>query len=135
MFRFACNGELGLTMTDKKLLELAAKAYGLHTDSYMWDGIGFRELAVHGVPHCGFTGPFWNPITDDGDALRLAVRLGLTVETNVRGMSVAGNGDKIIAEIHDGDPCAITRRVIVRAAAEIGKASSNAGLTSRRAGD
>ena len=65
--------------TDRELLELAAKAAGMHPDHWCWNGYGMRELAVHGVPHCGFQGEIWNPLTDDGDALRLAVKLGISI--------------------------------------------------------
>lgn len=91
-------------MTDNEMLELAAKAYGIeihfHKDSgSFWIG-GPRT---------------WNPLTDDGDALRLAVKLKLFNEpkTTMYGL--------IPASIED-EPYAATRRAIVRAAAEIGKA-------------
>jgi hypothetical protein len=59
----------------------------------------------------------WSPLTDDGDALRLAVKLAITDIAITVGEYVC-SGD-----YHDGDDiCAITRRAIVRAAAEIGKA-------------
>jgi len=57
-------------MTDRELLEMAAKAAGI--TRHDWIGIGLQEQRVHGVPHCGTDGPIWNPLTDDSDALRLA---------------------------------------------------------------
>jgi hypothetical protein len=101
-------------MTDRELLELAAKA---------------AEL-----PECGWMGPAfmyvkdnqfkdWNPLEDDGDALQLAVKLGIDIELQVE--SVWANGLEVqnyqLFEWHKGDRCAATRRAIVRAAAEIGK--------------
>ncbi len=87
-------------MTDKELLELAAKAAGMPViDS---GGLGLR-ISSDGCK----AGYMWNPLTDDGDALRLAVKLGLTI-------SPTGNLDFVFA-------CVSTRRAIVRAAAEIGK--------------
>jgi hypothetical protein len=81
-------------MRDKELLELAAKA--------AW---GNLESG-------------WNPLTDDADALRLAVKLELNV---LVGVAKDGEG-RIVVETSLDDPYAATRRAITRAAAEIGKA-------------
>lgn len=57
---------------DRELLELAAKAAGIHIHS--WNFAGYAIIAgADGRP----TG--WNPILDGGDALRLAVKLGLAL--------------------------------------------------------
>ena len=91
---------------DRELLELAAKAAGI------WD---YAENCID-IP--------WNPLTDDVDALRLAVKLGLDVDH-------FGNSVVVEAWVVGIQPCAVeynsdryaaTRRAIVRAAAEIGKA-------------
>ena len=92
-------------MTDREMLEMAAKAAGigqhlLTPDARAADG--FRE---------------WNPLTDDGDALRLAVKL--RGELSLLMPACFGIGR--YKEWKD-DPYAATRRAIVRAAAEIGKA-------------
>ncbi len=86
-------------MTDRELLEAAAKAAGI--DYYARAQSG-GMLTDNGE---------WNPITDAGDALRLAVKL-----------------DLLWRDIYDyepfeyeRDPYAATRRAIVRAAAAIGK--------------
>ena len=75
---------------------------------------------------------YWNPLTDDGDALRLAVKLGMEVwvDTHPDGCecteaqsitySTSKNACRSIVN-HNNDPYAATRRAIVRAAAEIGK--------------
>lgn len=69
----------------------------------------------------------WSPLTDDGDALRLAVKLGLPIVTSQLmdghfGSEVLYSKRGIIMrERHGDDPYAATRRAIVRAAAEIGK--------------
>lgn len=102
--------------TDRELLELAAKAADMRYHD--WTGAGLHEQAVHGVPHCGYDGsPFWNPLTDDGDALRLAVKLGLFTGPeffHFRSLErFAGQ---------DADDYTANRRAIVRAAAEIGSA-------------
>jgi len=68
-------------MTDKELLELSAKAAGLNLD---WDS--YTAMNLHRpMASLGDTNWFqWNPLTDDGDALRLAVKLE-------QFMTVAGN--------------------------------------------
>ena len=92
-------------MTDRELLEFAAKA------------AGYKKRFVH------YLG--WNPLIDDGDALRLAVKLGLGVSVPLgykRTDVVAFSDSRINAiESHGSDPLATTRRAIVRAAAEIGR--------------
>jgi hypothetical protein len=106
-------------MTDRELLELAAKAAGNPSGT---SRAGGGLLMANDL--------YWNPLTDDGDALRLAVKLGLDVcidtpierepHTHVIGF-VGNSADTVdVIEAH-GDPYAATRRAIVRAAAEIGK--------------
>ena len=111
-------------MTDKELLELAAKAAG--------------RLLPHGNPaltrpneelhHDGGNywfwpaGDSWNPLTDDGAALRLAVRLRLMMDVTPEATGVQAINVAFCSELHDPDPFAATRRAIVRAAAELGKA-------------
>lgn len=104
-------------MTDRELLELAAKAAGYPAE---WRG----EIKIETDQ-----GPrLWNPLTDDGDALRLAVKLGLDVEmhgcNSTHPYACAFDCERNIAEEDqpsNGDPYTATRRAIVRAAAEIGK--------------
>jgi hypothetical protein len=55
---------------------------------------------------------------DDGAALRLAVKLGITIMFDCSSVWCEQYG---VLENHNGDPCAATRRAIGRAAAEIGK--------------
>ena len=92
------------------MLEFAAKAAGLHRcENYYTDAAGNHVE--------------WNPITDDGDALRLAVKLWLTTETCMTyAQAITSEGEiyRVFAEEID-DPLAATRRAIVRAAAGIGK--------------
>lgn len=100
-------------MTDRELLRLAAIACGelrgewVGNDAY-FDGVLSR----------------WNPLIDDGDALRLAVKLGGELRIHIEehwsafGMIYSDEG---MFEYHNGDPYAATRRAIVRAAAEIGR--------------
>lgn len=111
-------------MNDRELLELAAKAAGLDVEFMAISGANI----VSGE-HCGL----WRPLDDDGDALRLAIRLGvgfgrcfqvvIDSEINRTGVRHTDRGGKYDSlEYHARDPYAATRRAIVRAAAEIGKA-------------
>jgi hypothetical protein len=93
-------------MTDRELLEAAAKAEG---HAYPWV-----------LPARGGERP-WNPLTDDGDALRLAVKLKMTVDITDEASGAGAIGLKWCSEPYKDDPYAATRRAIVRAAAEIGK--------------
>ncbi len=100
-------------MTDREMLELAARAAGIVVTDDM------RELWLH------VGSSAWNPLTDDGDALRLAVKLEILVLA-ARGFAVAnstdsGEGGTVVRIALKDDPCAATRRAIVRAAAEIGR--------------
>ncbi len=97
-------------MNDRELLELAAKASGELT--YSWYG---NDAYFDGVLSR------WNPLSDDGDALRLAVKLRLDIDHLKDGVNVWK--DYIVTGfIQNGnDPYATTRLAIVRAAAEIGR--------------
>ena len=73
----------------------------------------------------------WNPLYDDGDALRLAVKLGILFLIDVQcgkvvKKTVVTDGKTKHEVNHDGDPYAATRRAIVLAAAEIGRAAGGA---------
>jgi len=101
-------------MTDKELLELAAKAAG----------VDHRRLPDAWPDR--FDDDQWNPLIDDGDALRLAVKLNLLVHCETLAYTHAMQEDIHVTE-HigndlKGDIYAATRRAITRAAAEIGKA-------------
>lgn len=116
-------------MTDRELLEAAARAAGIehpggnhsiHDDGRLWD---CKRLA------------WWNPLLDDGDAFRLAVRLridvvhpnpadlgGGYVTTRFRKPKYVELPIKETSFTEDcgSDPLAATRRAIVRAAAAMG---------------
>lgn len=103
-------------MSDRELLELAAKAAGID-----W----FDEpAAMAGKGLHMKSGPFWNPLENDGDALRLAVKLRLSVCVEHDQTWIASHGfptTPVCFVDHGDDPYAATRRAIVRAAAEIGR--------------
>ena len=104
-------------MTDRELLELAAKAAEIKNWWDGWSDYG-RE-----------TGDYWNPLTNDGDALRLAVKLGIEIcpDLEVQEVSTAFSIHRPhliglnVSEAMGNDPCAAARRAIVRSAAKIGK--------------
>lgn len=112
-------------MDDRELLELAAKAAGFKLNvSQSWGAGLLLDCQT-----------FWSPLTDDGDALRLAVTLSLRVEcytgikihpmysaSHVTDVYSTSHPEIRLSESHNGNPCAATRRAIVRAAAEIGRA-------------
>lgn len=125
----------GDDMTDREMLEYAAKAAG-----YVWNAKIAEERAAKGLislwlmpPDGSLGSTAWNPLNDDGDALRLAVKLNIDLmnatdsEDGSEGQSVTfpirGDFDSI-TEWHDAasEKQSATRRAIVRAAAEIGKA-------------
>ena len=109
-------------MTDRELLELAAKAAGLlHVD---YSGIGYDGRdGLQLVDSIGRHTNSWSPFTDDGDALRLAVKLGLDIWRPGDGCVHAVGSFGEVSEVQLGlDSYAATRHSIVRAAAEIGKA-------------
>ncbi len=108
-------------MSDRELLEMAAKAAGysvlahiggsVHTEQF-WRGAAWG-LQLEDM------GWVWNPLTDDGDALRLAVRCAqrFGFYRFMRAWLIAMATEQGDAS----DPYAATRRAIVRAAAEIGR--------------
>lgn len=101
--------------SDRELLELAAKAAGLKVQySDNWGDYSIGEPYSKGEKR-------WNPLTDDGDALRLAVSIQLLVNVGDF-MAYATDGEFKAEEMSDGqDIYEATRRCIVRAAAEIGR--------------
>ena len=110
--------------SDRELLEMAAKAAGLHVKGWVGDRMVFFN------PITGSAEEHWNPLTDDGDALRLAVRLGLVVDTDYNNGSAVGSAFLDVECCYESDhPMRFgadrnyaTRRAIVRAAAAIGSA-------------
>jgi len=114
-------------MTDAELIEAAAKA----------GGIGIKFEPVHGghwiEPGQGLVIDIWNPLVDDGQALRLAVKLRLVVHVWDEGEDVSAA--KTLPDGSDPDPAgnawhlanahaiggieAAARRAIVRSAAAL----------------
>ena len=110
--------------TDRELLELAAKAAGLRFAINGDDLPGYVAVAGDDWRY-GWT--HWNPLTDDGDALRLAVKLNVMFDFIKSGF-MSGNVVAVCEqrgayEPREPDPYAATRRAVTRAAAEIGSQS------------
>ena len=104
--------------TDRELLELAAKAAGLHIKA---DRVDADDRFTHFVIGAKNTRERtnWNPLTDDGDALRLAVKTGEPFVVRTRCVTTMGGLIEDFDPNIAGDDLRATRRVIVRAAAEI----------------
>lgn len=127
-------------MTDRELLELAARANWMHElaneeVSFRYDEKEGGILYIHAdnQGHNGLDREFlWNPLEQDYDALRLAVKLRLDVEFH------QDNGGAVSAINYDlcrssnmrlqgagvdfnGDEFSATRRAITKAAADIGR--------------
>ena len=108
----------GRMMTDRELLELAAKAHGGIPERVIGAKPGLYAIDEPLMPAVHYQ---WNPLTDDGDALRLAVKLDI-VPRCINGVAFAWrDGVCDMQEPYSSEPCAAIRRAIVRAAAEIGK--------------
>ena len=103
-------------MTDKQLLEYAAKAAGIPGK---WDG---EHNCFYEFSHA-FQNP-WNPLQDDGASLRLAVAIKakITIGNAIIMVEVEAQGTPDIGQEFTDNPTAATRRAIIRTAAEIGKA-------------
>lgn len=114
-------------MTDKELLELAAKAAGIKLADPVNSHIPSGGVWI--VTEQSNRDRVWDPLNNDGDALRLAVSLRLVITVGACNVEArrwtGGDGDmepmhcQVVAQ--GGDPYAATRRAIVRAAAEMGR--------------
>ena len=106
--------------TDRELLELAAKAAGIALIPYHDEdepGYEFRFEQSDGAEPWH---RIWDPLNDDGAALRLAVKLRISVMHATNNTACDLPNDDYAFE--EGVEAAHTRRAIVRAAAEIGRA-------------
>jgi hypothetical protein len=95
-------------MTDRELLELAAKAAGMEYSDLQWSEYDEEYVT-------------WNPLVDDGDALRLAVKLQFKIDLGFKSVAIRHSVGIKILEAFTDDPYAATSRAIVRASAEIGR--------------
>lgn len=111
-------------MTDKELLEKAAKAAGVLLEGVEQDG---RGVTIRGT--------YWQPLHDDGDALRLAVKLDMSIKQDDPNAAIAGWSNLQRINItsskqgpwywkewlrdNENNRAAATRRAITRAAAQM----------------
>ena len=118
-------------MTDREMMELAARAGGYARHEYVENSA--RDGRVVTGHYDSLLEVCINPLTDDGDALRLAVQLMIRVSVN-RAFRLSIPGSVTVEypdrdgvyfalgeAVTNGDPYAATRRAITRAAAEIGR--------------
>lgn len=116
----AMSAETGTA--DRELLELAAKAAGLKLDvsgtnggrkGQGFDVMGNAVLDWH-------NGETWNPLTDDGDRMRLARELGISIDyQDCCAWKRLPSGD-LLQEFWGGE-CGDEAHAVVRVAAQIGK--------------
>lgn len=104
-------------MSDRELLELAAKAAGVVV---VWGYFGFGEEWLTEDKIFGGLKP-WRPLTDDGDAFRLALKLRIQIEyvdemDSVMCTLPGSMGATSVAAIGDVE----LRYAIVQAAAQLG---------------
>lgn len=109
-------------MTDRELLELAAKAAGI-------DGIYDTDFDMLMLLDSAVVPTMWNPLKSDGDALRLAVQLSINIEhmftlqrNRPAGINCwpVGRGDLGVRV--DGNDSHALRQAIVLVAAGLGEA-------------
>lgn len=112
-----------MNLTDRELLELAAKAAGLQNARYCPEGDGLLSCIEYDDENdCTVV---WMPHLDDGDALRLAVELQLGIsippvsDGRVEVVTFYGPIISIVEYPQNDDRQSATRRAITRAAAAI----------------
>jgi hypothetical protein len=108
----------GFEVTDQELMVLAAKAAGVDFDGHSF------------IKRDRYSSNIWDPLFDDGDALRLAVKLGISISSGVVSCRVA-HRQGVIEEHYPVDATTqlpsldtampAVRRAIVSVAAEIGR--------------
>ena len=114
-------------MTDKEILELAAKAAGLTNLIYC---PAWKCMAEYDEHDGGFYKweTYWNPLARDSDALQLGILTRLNIKHGITSTGAKGGlisceqgFSKEFEEVGQ-DPFIAIRRAIVQVAAEIGKA-------------
>jgi hypothetical protein len=117
--------------SDRKLLDAAARAAKLDVCWFTQRDVGYLDDIYEDIPpkeqrmHFRGTQRTWNPLADDGDALRLAVALGINIDFGFAATAISATHydwgeeeeDVNIQESGREDRHAGTRRAIVRAAA------------------
>lgn len=116
-------------MTDRDLLELAAKAAGIEIYWSSWYDCYYvtNDVAPSGLIMTDYS---WRPLTDDGDAFRLAVKLGIGLAFLNRLLVITSTDHRHEdARDHGDNLAAATRRAIVKAAARLADSIPSQGTT------
>lgn len=100
-------------MTDREMLELAAKAAGVEIEWRRSAGAYYYDDPETGREE-------WRPIDDDGQALRLAVKLHMQVSVTKESCR-AETLPCLGVRVNDSDENLATRRAVVMAAAAVGR--------------
>jgi hypothetical protein len=107
-------------MGDSELIDLAAKAARINAVKDL-SGV-WRNCTRMPPGFCIFDAEPWNPLEDDGDALRLAVKLEMKITINQGNVQVRYKEDTPLVFVRTGiDKNEATRKAITRAAAEIAR--------------
>lgn len=106
--------------TDRELMELAAKAAGI--EIVRWNNSGCVPMIALKMGDLTYDVKAWNPLVDGNDALCLAVKLGIWIHPGEQDEYVEVVGVSAVYEPPGSNREAATRRAIVRATAEIGRA-------------
>ena len=112
-------------MNDQELMEMAAKAAEIVViRSRLNDPLLVDFLVEKSARNINQHAGAWNPLIDNGDALRLAVKLRMDVTFNEMYVSAFPSNfmDGCSELVNVDDPYAATRQAITRAAAAIGRA-------------
>lgn len=119
-------------MGDNKLLEMAAKAAGYVRMKY-FDNVPYVSGEMNGDDFQA-----WNPLIDDKDAFRLAVKLHLPMDFYDANVDVefqevrigykSASGFRLFSAALSSDPYAATRRAITMAAAAIAEQQRQGGV-------
>ena len=112
--------------SDQELLELAAKAAGYRVCHF------HSPVSVYVSDDLRNAWFFWAPLSNNADALRLAVQLNIAIDPMVPDLQNCNSDEKFsvallpnkmrFSVLHGDDAEKATRRAITRAAAEIGRA-------------
>ena len=117
---------VGAGMTDRELSEDAARAAGI---KLIWPRCPSTQKRLDDIPpRRADTLDNWDPLADDGDALRLATALKLNISQGDFSVCVddeAGIEESALVR-NDAERTAVVRRAIVRAAAAMAQTERTA---------
>lgn len=117
-----------MNKNDKELLEYAAKAAGYHILGEVNKMIAQPDRSKEGgfvIRNSNGGDSSWNPLLDDGDALRLVVKLKLRAGVDASYAFCYSHTPTLDPQSHTeltNDAAKDLRQVIVNVASEIGKA-------------